>query len=318
MQPISSETVRHLRQVLEEPVLPGERYRVGVLLGRGGMGVVYQATDLELDREVALKALRPELAEGNAAERLRREARILARLEHPGVVPVHDVGVLPDGRLFYVMKLVRGTRLDECIRPLVLSERLRLYLRICETIEYAHAAGVIHRDLKPGNIMVGAFGEVLVLDWGIARVLGPGSDGAAGGAGAPPEPGATASGTVLGTPGYMAPEQQLGQVDRIDARTDVYALGAILRDLAPAGTGAPPPILSIWGKALSVDPDARYPTAAALAADVARFLDGRTVEAHRESWLERAGRFYQTYQTAILLVLAYLTMRLLFLAARGF
>ncbi|MEO8636276.1 MAG: serine/threonine-protein kinase [Gemmatimonadales bacterium] len=310
--------MRHLQRVLEEPVLEGERYRLGPLLGQGGMGVVYQATDLLLGREVALKVLRPEFAEGAAVARFGREAQILAQLEHPGIVAVHDVGSLRDGRPYYVMKLVRGIRLDDFARPLALSERLRIYLRICETIDFAHVTGVIHRDLKPGNIMIGAFGEVLVLDWGIARVLTAQSEATGGSPTSPPAEGDTASGTVLGTPGYMAPEQALGQIDRVDARTDVFALGAILRDLAASGASARPPLQSIWSKALSASPDARYHSAAALGADVARFLDSKPVEAHRESWLERAGRFYHTYQTAILLVLAYLAMRLLFLAARGF
>jgi serine/threonine-protein kinase len=313
---ISGGTLRHLREVLGATELAADRYAVGPLLGQGGMGSVYQATDLLLEREVALKVIRPEFASGDGALRFRREAQILARLEHPGIVAVHDVGTWPDGRLFYVMKLVRGIRLDEFVRPLALSERLRLFLRICETVEFAHRAGVIHRDLKPGNVMVGAFGEVLVLDWGIARVLaGAPDDAPVADRGALP-PGDTATGTIMGTPGYMAPEQRLGEVDRIGARTDVYALGAVLRDLAADNEARA--LGSICVRALRDEPEQRYPSAAALGADVARFLDGRPVEAHRESWLERAARFYQKYQTAILLILAYLAMRLIFLAARGF
>ena len=146
MSPITGETLRHLQRVLEEPNLEGERYRLGPLLGRGGMGVVYQATDLTLGREVALKVLRPEFAEGAADVRFRREAQILARLEHPGIVAVHDLGTLRDGRRFYVMKLVRGARLDDSSQRRSLPDRLRSFLRICETIEFAHVRGVIHRD----------------------------------------------------------------------------------------------------------------------------------------------------------------------------
>ena len=168
--------------------------------------------------------LRPELADDLSAKRLRREAGILARLEHPGVVPVHEVGRLADGRLFYVMRLVRGSRLDEFVRDAALAMRLRIFLRIRETMSFAHAQGVIHRDLKPSNVMVGAFGEVLVLDWGIARLL----EQRAGTGGSRPErempagpPGAdadTAAGTVLGTPGFMSPEQAQGDLARVDAR----------------------------------------------------------------------------------------------------
>jgi serine/threonine-protein kinase len=287
------------------------------------MGVVYRATDRLLGREVALKVLRPEAADDKAGERLRREARVLARLEHPGVVPVHEVGQLADGRLFYVMKLVRGTRLDEFAVTAPLAARLRLFLRICETMSFAHARGVVHRDLKPSNVMVGAFGEVLVLDWGIARVLAEaperrGDDLELSSAVAVDDSD-TAEGTVLGTPGFMAPEQAGGHRDEIDARSDVYALGAILRCLvvdAPGARGAAP-LVSIWRKACAAEPADRYPAAEALASDVARFLDVEPVSAHREGWIERGGRLYHKYQTAILLVVAYLAMRLAFLLARG-
>ncbi len=136
------------------------------------MGTVYRARDLALGRDVALKVLRAETSDERLADRLRREARILAHLEHPGIVPVHDVGTLADGRVFYVMKLVRGTRLDVFAESAGVSEVLRAFLRVVETVGFAHAHDVIHRDLKPANIMVGGFGELLVLDWGIAKITG--------------------------------------------------------------------------------------------------------------------------------------------------
>jgi serine/threonine protein kinase len=301
-------------------------------VGQGGKGTVYRAFDRTLEREVAVKVLRSGVSSSAEAGRLAREARILARLEHPGLVPVHDAGVLPDGRVFYVMKLVRGERLERVAQSVSNADVLRLFLRICETVGFAHAQGVVHRDLKPSNVMVGPFGEVLVLDWGIARLTRDPAASATrpGGdegpmhplpeAAAPAEESDTAPGTVLGTPGFMAPEQAQGWHYLVDARTDVYALGAILRSLLrpePGAARVPPALVSIWSRAMAAEPDGRYPGADALAADITRYLDGEPVEAHRESVVERAGRVFRKYQTAIVLVLTYLIIRFLFLAARG-
>jgi eukaryotic-like serine/threonine-protein kinase len=322
MSALPDETVRHLQRVLGEPPADEGRYAIGAILGQGGMGTVHLAHDRLLGRDVALKILRRDLADADATARLEREARILARLEHPGIVPVHDAGVLGDGRTFYVMKLVRGQRLEDAVRPLPLTDALRLFLRICETVAFAHAQGVVHRDLKPSNIMVGAFGEVLVLDWGIARLVGDETerrDPTATDAAATPDGPDTAPGTVLGTPGFMAPEQAHGWTHQVDARSDVWALGAILRTLADrtAAGGVARPLRSICSRACAVQPSDRYPSATALAADVTRFLDGDPVEAHRETPPERAGRVIRKYQTGIVLVLTYLVIRFLFLIARG-
>lgn len=325
MTELSDAALRQLQRALVGPEIPGGRYQAGELLGEGGMGMVYRARDRILGREVALKVLRPEVALPGVAERLAREAGILARLEHPGIVPVHDAGELADGRVFYVMKLVRGERLDRFAAARPLGEVLRVFLRVCEAVGFAHAQGIIHRDLKPANIMVGDFGEVLVLDWGIAKVTG----GAAaerspvGQVSAEPEAArgsaplemSTAAGTVLGTPGFMAPEQAQGAVDQVDARSDVFSLGAVLRSLS--GPAIPRPLASVIARATAPDPGGRYAGAAELAADVARFLDGVPVLAHRETVAERLGRLYLRYQTPIILVLSYLAMRLLFLAWRG-
>jgi serine/threonine protein kinase len=236
-----------------------------------------------------LKALSPFEDTAESVERLWREARILARLEHPGIVPIHDVGILPDGRAYYTMKLVEGRRLDEYLQtkppP---AELCRVFLRVCEPVAFAHAHGVVHRDLKPENIMLGPFGEVLVMDWGVACA-----------------PGHTDTpGLVIGTAGYMAPEQCAAR--EVDSRADVYSLGCLLR----AGCGeAPRPLQSIMARATESDPARRYQGAAEMAADVARFLDHLPVDAHRESWAEKLGRLLARHRALALLILAYLLMR---------
>ena len=222
----------------------------------------------------------------------------LAGLEHPGIVPVHDVGQLPDGRVFTVMMLVRGERLDACAAALPLPDRLRLFDRICDTVSFAHARGLMHRDLKPANIMIGEHGQVLVLDWGLAP---PGVR--PGGA---PESDPAADGGRRDRRLHGA-EQARGNVD---ARSDVYALGAILDGLAgESGSRLLRPLRSVIDRARESDPGARYQDVADLAADVRRFLDGAAVTAHQETVLERTRRVARTYRTPIGLVLAYLAMR---------
>ena len=295
---VSDEAIDRLRALDDRPDFAGTRYELFEELGRGGMGIVFRGRDRALDRDVAIKVTAWSTAAD--ADRLRREARTLASLEHPGIVPVHDVGQLADGRVYSVMRLVRGERLDASAHTLPLPDRLRLFDRICDTVSFAHARDVVHRDLKPANIMVGPFGQVLLLDWGLAR---PGSS--------------LGGGAAEGTDGYMAPEQRTGVAD---TRSDVYALGAILRDLigaADAGARATRPLASIVARAMGPSPAARYPTVTALAADVRRFVDGDAVTAHRETLLDRAQRFAWAYRTPIGLVLAYLAMRILLLLWRG-
>jgi tRNA A-37 threonylcarbamoyl transferase component Bud32 len=172
MRYLSDKALTRLRTSTELPDLGGTRYRLIAQMARGGMGVVYAAEDERLQRRVALKVLEVPGFDGDLANRLMREARVLARLEHPGIVPVHDAGTLADGRVFYAMKFVEGQRLDQHIESLASApDRLRIFLRICDAVAFAHARGVLHRDLKPANIMVGSFGEVLVMDWGLAKLL---------------------------------------------------------------------------------------------------------------------------------------------------
>jgi serine/threonine-protein kinase len=213
------------------------------------MGIVRQYFDRQIGREVAIKRLHP----GGDAGRFEREARLQAQLEHPAIVPVHDLGVDDDGRLWFSMKRIRGLTLERILDGLARNDpsivarysRTRLLNALCTAclaVDFAHQHGVLHRDLKPGNIMMGDFGEVHVLDWGIARVSSGGDP-----SGPDPDAGsdvrATAVGSVVGTPGYMSPEQARADVDRLDARADVYALGAILFEiltLRPLHRGSTP------------------------------------------------------------------------------
>jgi serine/threonine protein kinase len=281
------------------------------------MGVVWSARDEVLDRDVAIKVIAPHLIDADFSARLKREARILARLEHPGIVPVHDVGVLEDGRAWYVMRLIRGTRLDQAVRSIATrGELLRIVERLCETVAYAHAKQVVHRDLTPSNVMLAPFGEVLVLDWGVARERGDTDRPTPQRAPSVGDDVVTASGTVLGTPGYMSPEQAAGGT--ADERSDVFGLGAILRDLcAVHAEPVPRALVAIVDRATAAAPEDRYPSPVEMRDDIRRFLDGLRVCAHKETLLEAVRRVTIAYRTPILLVLAYLVMRVLILAWRG-
>jgi serine/threonine protein kinase/formylglycine-generating enzyme required for sulfatase activity len=230
------------------------RYLLGSEIARGGMGAVYRATDTVFGREVAIKVLLNTYApDSRTAHRFQDEARITGQLQHPGIPPVHDLGALPDGRPFLAMKLIKGDTLHDHLkqRSDPAADRGRLvavFEGVCQAMAYAHAHGVVHRDLKPSNVMVGAFGEVQVMDWGLAKVLGDDRPSPAD------YPDATAArtvvrsardsddlltqaGSVLGTPAYMPPEQAIGAVQEVDRRSDVFGLGAIL---AVVLTGRPP------------------------------------------------------------------------------
>ena len=279
------------------------RYATAGLVGEGGMGRVLEARDLQFARTVAVKQLHRDHAGVGARERFALEALVTGNLEHPGVPSVYERGVLPDGSPFYAMRLVRGRTLGEAISDARdLGARLKLVpavIKVAQTLGFAHERGIVHRDIKPDNVIVGRYGEAVVLDWGIAKVRGiarsgdpavRSGDGAEGGSGDPSS--ATRHGSIIGTPAYMAPEQAAGNVAKIDERTDVFALGALLYHLltgrapyagptvaaviaraskveidplASVAKDAPAGIRAICEKAMSRAPDDRYQTAAELA-----------------------------------------------------
>jgi eukaryotic-like serine/threonine-protein kinase len=267
---VSDDAIVRLREITERPDLTGTRYELVRELGRGGLGIVYEVRDRELQRNVAMKVV---------DARWCSEARIIAGLEHPGIVPVHDAGTLPDGRQYYTMKLVRGARLDAWLREgHARTDVLRVFTRVCEAVAFAHANGVVHRDLKPENVMVGEFGAVLVMDWGVAE--------------------------IGGTDGYRAPEQARGE--EADARADVHALGAMLDVLVD---DKPRALKAVIARATANDKAQRYANARELGDDVVRFLDGEPVSAYRENLVERAARWATRYQALLAMLLAYLLMR---------
>ena len=334
MKWISDARLDHLRELARKPEFSATRYRVLDELGSGGMGTVYLAADTELNRRVAIKVLNTPETSDDLCRRMVREAQIIAGLEHPGIVPVHDVGVVADGRVFYAMKYVRGSRLDEfAAQTDSFGERLRKFQAVCDAVAFAHAHGVIHRDLKPQNVMIGSFGEVLVLDWGVAKILRRREPAPSVNSSLQvsleadtliKDPDDTKHGTVIGTRNYMSPEQARGEIDRLDERADVYSLGAVLYFLLtdkPPGTARPrtlnPKVSkaaeAICLKAMSSEMSERYETAAELANDVACLLDAQPVSAYRESMIEKVGRWAGKNRFLILLVLAYLVMRIFFI-----
>jgi serine/threonine protein kinase len=223
----------------------GERYELGAVLGRGGMGEVRLARDTRIQRNVAVKLLRSQLRDDDTLGRFFREARVQGVLEHPAVVPVHDLGLDPTGNPYFVMKRLAGTTLADVLVSSDADLRARWPRRqllarlidICLAIEFAHTQGVIHRDLKPANIMLGDFGEAYVLDWGLARLTSDADASQLVTSLSGDDLGHTAAGDLLGTPGYMSPEQARGEP--VDLRTDVFALGCVLFEIL-AGKPAMP------------------------------------------------------------------------------
>ncbi len=221
-------------------------YEVGPLLGRGGMGDVLLCRDQTIGRDVAIKQMRGHAPNKDEIARFLREAKIQARLEHPSIVPVHSLGRDEADLPYFTMKRLTGTTLAELLvapSPPSQQRLLRMFADVCVAVEFAHSHAVVHRDLKPANIMIGDFGEVYVLDWGLARVLSEREDGGSMGDGVVSLDGQTQAGALLGTPGYMAPEQIEGAA-HVGPAADIYALGAILFEilageaLHPKGVGA--------------------------------------------------------------------------------
>ena len=291
---------------LPPPELPDDYELLGEL-GRGGMGVVYRARQRSLDRQVAVKVLRPgELIFGDALRRFEREAQSLARLRHPHIVSVHEIG-RADGLLYFTMDLIEGESLhDKLARgPLTTAQAVRMLRQVTSAIVYTHQHGFVHRDLKPGNILLDGAENALVADFGLVRNLTDGGDG-------------TVSGHILGTPDYMSPEQARGDVNRVGEATDIYALGAVLhvsltgRTLFPGralvdkvqailhedppaprklNPRVPRDLESICLKALEKNPERRYTTARALLEDLERFDEGLPIRARRPGALVRGWRF---------------------------
>jgi tetratricopeptide (TPR) repeat protein len=223
------------------------RYRLEVELGRGGMGVVYRALDMPMQRRLAIKVMLASAQASALERRFLEEARITGQLQHPGIAPVHEIGRLDDGRVFFSMKLIEGRTLAGLLKARSspaedLPRFLGIFGQLCQTLAFVHSRGMIHRDLKPSNIMVGAFGEAQVMDWGLAKQLSIvgcrstiESDRQSTSDKQPSEK--TKIGAILGTPAFMAPEQARGEIDRLDQRCDVFGLGAILSVIL---TGEPP------------------------------------------------------------------------------
>ena len=320
----------------------GARFRILRPHAKGGLGEVSVAHDDELNREVALKEIQERYADDTSSRsRFLLEAEVTGGLEHPGIVPVYGLGQYADGRPFYAMRFIRGDSLKEAVdsfhkadhlnasdRSLALRKLLGRFVDVCQAIEYAHSRGVLHRDLKPGNIMLGKYGETLVVDWGLAKFPSAGDE--AEGASEPmlrPSSGTSAAptqiGSAIGTPAYMSPEQAAGHIDQLGRSSDVYNLGATFfyvltgqppvsgasvdevlqrvregaiadpRDVDPE---TPRALTAVCRKAMAFDPAERYASAAALAEDVEHWLADEPTTACPDTWLDRAARWVRRHR----------------------
>jgi WD40 repeat protein len=317
------------REVLELPDIDVTSYELGAELGHGGMGKVLAARDRRLKRMLAIKVSRS--ADQGALARFAREALLTARLQHPAIVPIHEAGRLPSGEPFYAMKLVAGRSLEQLVAAARdLDERLALLpkvIAVVDALAYAHAQRVIHRDLKPNNVIAGDYGETIVIDWGLAKELGAPDDASPYRARQTPD--MTVEGQAMGTPSYMPPEQAAGE--SVDQRADVYGLGALLyyvlcgaapydgktadaviaqvlsgppRSLAERQAGIPRDLLAIVDKAMAREPADRYADAGALADDLGRFYRGQLVAAHRYTTAELVRRWLRRHRAVVSVVAA--------------
>jgi WD40 repeat protein/serine/threonine protein kinase len=325
----------------------GQRFRVLRPHAQGGLGAVFVALDTELNREVALKQiLEKHTDDPDSRARFLLEAEITGRLEHPGVVPVYGLGCDAQGRPFYAMRFVKGQSLKEAIARfhdaenrdgsdprqwnLALRQLLNRFVAVCNVIAYVHSRGVIHRDLKPANILLGPYGETLVVDWGLAKVVGRGQEAAhAGAVEVTLQPGSSSNetlpGTALGTPAYMSPEQAEGRLGQVGPLSDIYSLGATLYGLLtgkPPLEGAvgevlgraqrgefppprkvnqrvPPALEAVCLKAMATKPEDRYPSSRVLAEDLEHWLADEPVTAHREPWHARLARWGRRHKPAV-------------------
>jgi serine/threonine-protein kinase len=323
----------------------GPRFRILRPHARGGLGEVFVARDAELNRDVALKQIQDRHADHpESRARFVLEAEVTGGLEHPGIVPVYGLGHDAEGRPYYAMRFIKGDSLKEAIelfhraegpgrdpgaRALELRRLLGRFVDVCNALAYSHSRGVLHRDLKPGNIMLGPYGETLVVDWGLAKPLGRSQEGAADGtlrpsSGSGLEP--TQMGSAVGTPAYMSPEQAAGDLDRLGPASDVYSLGATLYSLltgrAPVEgadlaetlrrvrAGAIPPVRrvnpaapqaleAVCRKTMALRPEGRYDSPRALAEELERWLADEPVAAYREPLAERARRWAKRRRTAV-------------------
>jgi tetratricopeptide (TPR) repeat protein len=314
------------------------RYSLTRLHAEGGLGRVWVAHDGSLDRDVALKELKPHTAQDpDAWRRFFREAQVTGQLEHPNIVPVYELNRSPDKQPFYTMRLVKGKTLREAIQehhdrrrakrddPLEMPRLLQAFNNVCQAVSYAHSRGVIHRDLKPENVILGDFGEVLLLDWGLAKTRLATTVEVDAARDVPIDAGLTAHGSVIGTPAYMAPEQAAGESAAVDERTDVFGLGAMLFEVLagrPPRSGnvrtiladaihrpaprvrqfepaAPAALDAVCAKALSLRPADRYSSAVDLARDVQRFLADEPTTVYREPIIRRMARWARKHRTTV-------------------
>ncbi len=333
-----------LRQIAAENA--DLRYVFEEEIARGGMGIVYRVQDTELRRHLAMKVAIDEGVSDRSSSsrfdpvllaRFLEEARVTGQLDHPGIVPLHEVGIDARGRVYFTMRWVRGVDLGHVFdlarqgdREWTREKALEALVKVCQATGFAHSKGVVHRDLKPQNVMTGRFGEVYVMDWGVAKVLDrphakPRADASLSLIHLSADESAhavTIAGSVFGTPAYIAPEQARGEIDRVDARSDIYSIGAILYHLlaghapyTPPGTKVSPYILLKWvidgppaqlaklapdapsdlvavcEKAMAREPSARYANTAELADDLRAWLVGRPVSARPLSKLQLAKRW---------------------------